>query len=85
MQHIVLSTGKEVYAFGGIVGIRLNGPITSSTEIYYGHDGRIMTVINEDYEESFDTNGLTKEECIELSNTMIEAWTRYRDSVERET
>ena len=73
-DKIRLSTGKEIYAFSGIVGIRPNG---ESSEITYGYDGPIR-VEGQDVIEDGDEH-LTKQEAAELAELMIRRWTEYRE------
>lgn len=70
-----LSTGKEFYANGGILGIAEDG-------VYEGYDGTIET---HDYDEDWYSDGidvrLTQEEAVEIAEcakAMWDAWLERR-------
>ena len=63
------TTGKEIYANLGIVGI------SPDLEIHYGYDGDIMYDFGpNDYVKE---NGLSHVEAIELGIMMVERWTQF--------
>jgi hypothetical protein len=70
----IFSTGKELYAFSGIIGI---SPIL---EITYGYDGGYY--LGE--ENDFFKSDLTSKECIEMAEYMIEKWQEFRTKYEKE-
>ena len=72
---IKLSTGKEVYAFCGIVGISLTD---KENQLTYGFDGKIHVV---GVKPEPDPDDLTNQEAIELAELMIARWTEYRNSI----
>ncbi len=61
------STGRKKYAHKGIIGLSPEGNITE------GYDGGFHRP-KEDWESDEDYEGLTIEECFELTEYMIERW-----------
>ena len=72
---ITLSTGKRVYANNRIVGLVVDG---SDKRIYHGYDVCVSSVLDEYYDPEFDDDALTRDECIEVADLMIAAWTAHR-------
>jgi len=64
----VLSTGKEIYAYGNVIGIS-NVDEGDEFAIKYGYDGTIYYC-----DESLNTDELTNGELIEIAYYMIEQW-----------
>lgn len=67
LSEITLSTGRDVDAYGGIVGI------DKDLAIYGGYDGNILP------SEGFDRDSdWTADEKAELADHMIDLWTRFK-------
>ena len=64
-DNVIFSSGKVVYANGGIIG--LCEPGKYGWDIYEGYDGAI------------DIDELSKQERIELADYMIALWQRLKD------
>ncbi len=79
----ILSTGKSVYASGGIIGL-----CPGDDAITDGYDGHITyNLMSVEYDDEA-TARYTKEEIIEIADFMIKGWKDYRDKVlknEKET
>jgi len=66
---VKLSTGREIYAHAGIIGI------SPELEVTYGYDGSIYdpeSGLNEDF---------TRRELLELADHAIERWLRFKHRV----
>jgi hypothetical protein len=75
-KKIVLSTGREIYAHCGIIGIN------DELEVYDGYDGTIseasLDAENLDINKSCDRDEFSHLERLELATMMIARWTKYR-------
>lgn len=67
-DKLVLSSGREVYCFSGMIGI------DEELDIGYGSDGGLLP---DDYADQ----PWTIQERAELADYMIELWTRYKASI----
>lgn len=70
---LVLSSGWELYGFGGVFGISCTA---QPGDHFYG-------VLTGGFDHTFDDldEPLTPAERVELADRMIEAWMRYRNEV----
>ena len=73
---IVFKTGKQLYSYNGLVSLSIGG---SDKQLYYGCDGGITSELDDGREHDVQRNDLTREECLEIADKMITAWTSYRD------
>ena len=64
-ERFIFSTGKEVYANNGIIGLCEPGK--------WGWD------VTEGYDGGIDMDDFTKEEKIELADYMLSLWQRFKD------
>lgn len=69
VDKLVFSTGKEVYANGGIVGLSPDGSVSE------GYDGGVF---DSNWKEWSGEPGLTESECVELADYMILRWADFR-------
>jgi hypothetical protein len=69
---IKLSTGKEVYANRGILGIN-----PECDEVTEGYDGGVCTV------DDLPRFHITNEEKIELADIAIERWMKFKERVKK--
>ena len=66
-DYVIFSTGKEVYANRGIIG--LSPKDEGGWEVSEGYDGGI------------DHEKLTKNECTELADFMIALWQQFKSEI----
>lgn len=66
-----LSTGKEIYANNGILGINPDADYISE-----GYDGGVCGVVTGEYDED-----LTADEKIEIANIAIKRWEAFKEKV----
>jgi hypothetical protein len=70
---IKLSTGRELHATGGVVGISLTGRGEEAASVYDGYDGHLST-----YSEGVESMvSLTGAERRELAALMVERWHKW--------
>ncbi len=62
-HHIILDSGKKIYAFSGTIGL------TPGLELTYGFDGFISEFSSEDF---------TSEDAQEVADYMIRQWQTFR-------
>jgi hypothetical protein len=79
-DHIVFSTGKRLEVAWQTIGIKLTGNEDAGDKItiHEGSSGPIYLP----GESFFTKNALTKEECIELADAMIDRWRQFRSQHE---
>lgn len=75
-DKITFSTGTEIYAHNGIVGI------DDALVITHGYDGNINLWPDVDYTHYYIRPFSLPVECIELADMMIARWTAYRKRAE---
>ena len=68
---MILSTGKEINPYYGVIGINENMDITGGYDEYFRD-----TQCPENCE-------LTNEEIIEIANYMIRIWTKFKKDIEQ--
>jgi hypothetical protein len=69
-SKIRLSSGRDIYAYGKIIGIEVGG---DDFMLCYGYDGYLRTTAEVGEE-------LTREELVEVADMMISRWTAARDA-----
>lgn len=69
-HHYELSSGKKIYAHGGIVGIN------SELEVHDGYDGHFGRLFEAsyDFDEEEEARRLTEQEHDEICDFMIDLW-----------
>ncbi len=75
-DHIVLLSGRRLYANCGIVGLRPG----ETLKIHEGYDGMICS----EYEQKESDEPLTLPERAEIAEMMIDAWQTYLAAVRAE-
>lgn len=73
------STGKAAYC-NGVVGLDIASS-NPGDRLSFGYDGHIPTHRDADYCDGASDQVLTDDECRELAEYMIKAWTDYRDGL----
>jgi hypothetical protein len=66
-DELVLESGRRVYAFGGVLGINVNGEPMHPT---YGWDGYLHEQLSGEF---------TAEERLEIAHWMIDRWDLWAD------
>ena len=64
-SEITFSTGKNVSAYRGIIGLAPDGDVTE------GYDGELFPNFD-------DEPSLTPAECVELGDYMVKKWSEFR-------
>lgn len=82
-NFLVLGTGKRVFIGQDVIGLRLD-PKIDQRPVVYGYDGPIdwpMPGHWTDKDRREAKHYLTDDEMKELASHMVEAWTKFRDSL----
>lgn len=83
-DEIVLSTGKRVSAYAGVVGIELLPKDPAAALMYCGYDDHVPSVFDDTYwsdpdDEDAAASILSAAECVELADLMIQRWAEFKE------
>lgn len=73
---VIFSSGREVYAHWGMIGLATDLPRDAQFSVGGGFDQMLWRSDDEPTEDS-----LSKNDLAELADLMIETWTKFKESL----